>query len=31
MLMEVQTAIKTGMEGLDDTFFAELYSSPDRI
>jgi len=31
MLTEVLTEIKTGMEGLDDTFFYELCSSPDRI
>jgi hypothetical protein len=31
MLMEVQTEIKTDMEGLDDTFFHELCSSSDRI
>jgi len=31
MLTEVQTETKTGMEGLDDTFFPELCSSSDRI
>jgi len=31
MLTEVQTAIKAGMEDLDDTFFSEICSSPDRI
>jgi hypothetical protein len=31
MLTEDQAVIKTGMEGLDYTFFAELCSSPDRI
>lgn len=31
MLTEVRTEIKTSMEGLDDTFFSELCSSPDRI